>query len=206
MKKIVKRQVGKFPTLFLSCIALSAVLLGVFLAVAPAKAVTAYGPNWDTRDILKSVGKYYFCDSRQAVHNAEDICLTSSCTGCGTSYPHRAMLDGKFYYQQMCGSSFGTACAANSNSQCGGAGYYFQVTGQGGYKWRQLHFYSKTPSKWAVKGDQLGYVGGTGAATAPHVHADNLKDSTKLTAWMNGKKCGDRASMYDIVGNPQLYL
>jgi hypothetical protein len=186
-------------------------LVGAGLALVGAQAaaatVAAYGPSQQSGTYIKST-TYYFCNSSS--HTALDICVDTSgakatCGACNATNV-LSMLNGTYYYQLMHGSC-ATDCDSVTTSCGGGAGNYVQVTGSNGYDFRQLHLNPNADmtSKTAARGVYMGWLGSTGSSTAPHVHADNRRNGTRLSAWYSGYvTCGSPATASNAIGQVTL--
>lgn len=186
-------------------------LVGVGMALVGAQAaaatVAAYGPSVQAGTYVKST-TYYFCNS--STHTALDICVDTSgakatCGACNATNV-LTMLNGTYYYQLMHGT-----CASDCDSvktDCGaGAGNYVQVTGSNGYDFREMHLNPNADmkSKTAARGAYIGWLGSTGSSTAPHVHADNRRSGTRLSAWYSAYvTCGSPATSANAIGQVTL--
>ncbi|HEX5746781.1 MAG TPA: peptidase M23 [Archangium sp.] len=186
-------------------------LAGVGLALVGAQAaaatVTAYGPSLQSGTYIKST-TYYFCNSSS--HTALDICVdtTGNKTSCGACNATNvlSMLNGTYTYQLMI-SGCASDCDSTPTDCGGGAGNYYQVTGSNGYDFRQLHINPNADmkTKTAARGAYLGWLGSTGSSTAPHVHADNRRSGTRLSAWYTGYvSCGSPATGSNAIGQVTL--
>lgn len=181
---------------------------GQFDSTAHSGTIDAYGPSSQGGAYVKST-TYYFCDSSNGTHTALDICVDtsgnkSSCSTCNATNV-RAMLDGTYYYDFIGGCE--STCSRTNPSCNGGAGNYAVVNGSNGYQFRELHMNETSDSndKYASKGTFLGMLGSTGDSTAPHVHVDNRKNGTRLSAWYDGYvTCGDAASSTNVIGHVTL--
>lgn len=162
---------------------------------ASAYAATARGPICQTSARVGST-TYYSCNG--GYHGALDMS-----NGTCNSWNHRGMILGSRYYRYYGGC--GQSCRATSCN--GGAGNYVVVTGGSGWQFRQLHIganassRSKTCDRCA-----LGLVSSTGQSYGAHVHADNRRYGTRMTAWYTsvGTTCGRSAYCGNVVGRPTL--
>jgi hypothetical protein len=174
----------------------SLILIALVAFASPtAIAATARGPICDTGARVGST-TYYSCSG--SYHGALDMS-----NGTCNSWNHRGMLVGSRYYRYYGGC--GQSCSATSCN--GGAGNYVVVSGSNGWQFRQLHIGangssgSKTCDRCA-----LGLVSSTGQSYGAHVHADNRRYGTRMTAWYTsvGTTCGRSAYCGNVVGNPTL--
>ena len=157
-----------------------------------ASAAQAVGPICDTNAVVRST-TYYFCDPARGEHKALDI-LNNTCG----SWNERAMLVGSYYWNVK--SSCASAC---NGSSCGN---WSIVVGSNGWNFGQHHMianansYSKTCDRCS-----MGLVGGTGAATAAHTHAENHQNGTLHTGWYTGYvNCGSSGYCGNTMGYPRL--
>jgi hypothetical protein len=177
-----------------------AVLCGASSAVLALPA--ARGPVDASGAYVKST-TYYFCNGSS--HSALDMCVGNPCGACN-QYAVKTMIEENRYYNVYTGCA--ADCDSTTTSCNGGAGNYITTVGNNGYDFRQLHMNTNgnSYSRWANVGEPFGLLGSTGSSTAPHVHADNRKSGTRLTAWYadHGITCGSPASSANIVGYPRL--
>jgi hypothetical protein len=179
-------------------------------AQASAQTVAAYGPSSQTGTYVKST-TYYFCSTASGSHTALDICVDTSgnrasCGACNATYV-RSMLNGTYAYRLMI-SSCPSDCDSATTTCGGGAGNYYQVTGSNGYDFRQLHLNpdaTTMKTQTVARGAYLGWWGSTGGSTAPHVHADNRQNGTRLSAWYASYvSCGSPATSSNAIGQVRL--
>jgi len=165
------------------------------------------GPICDSNAVVVST-TYYSCNS--GAHSALDM-SNQTCS----EYNHRAMLQGTydFEYYGGCGSNCANPPSSTQLSCNGGAGNYYIVRGGGGWDFRQLHTNAnqnsgskKCTGSTAGANCILGLVGSTGESYGAHVHADNRRDKTRMTAWYGnaGITCGSSASCYSYMGQVNL--
>ena len=169
---------------------------GLVLAPSLATAAEARGPICDTRARVGHT-TYYSC--RSGWHAALDIS-----NGTCNEWNHRGMIVGARYYRYYggCGQSCRVQAWCN-----GGAGNYVVVTGASGWQFRQLHI-NANASSGSKTCDRcpLGLVGSTGESYGAHVHADNRRYGTRMTAWYTsvGTTCGSSGYCGHRVGVPTL--
>ena len=171
------------------------ILIALVAIATSAYAATARGPICQTSARVGST-TYYSCSG--SYHGALDMS-----NGTCNEWNHRGMILGSRYYRYYGGC--GQSCRATSCN--GGAGNYVVVSGGSGWQFRQLHIGanassgSKTCDRCA-----LGLVSSTGQSYGAHVHADNRRYGTRMTAWYTsvGTTCGRSAYCGNRVGTPTL--
>ncbi len=161
----------------MSSLMIAALAIAASVVPVAGAASTAKGAICDEGAVVTAT-KYY---SSGSYHGAID-----SANGSCSSWNHRGQIYGSKGYKYYGGC--GAYCGNNLGSTCnGGAGNYIRVFGSNSWTWSQMHINSngssasKTCDRCA-----FGLVGSTGNSTGGHVHSDNRKAGTKMTAWFDG--------------------
>ena len=78
----------------------------------------------------------------------------------------------------------GTISDDNGNDKVGGHGYGKYVVIDHGYGYKTLYGHMSKidvrPGEKIKRGDLIGYIGNTGASTAPHLHYEVIKNGEKI--------------------------
>jgi murein DD-endopeptidase MepM/ murein hydrolase activator NlpD len=113
---------------------------------------------------------------------------------------------GEIYGRPILAAAAGTVVRAGANGRLGdrnpdnpdgetgrGGGYWVKIDHGGKWSTLYLHMLEEpmvTEGQRVEQGDQLGRVGSTGDAGAPHLHFEQLRDGSKVESYFDGAPSG----------------